>query len=43
VALRMSLVQFSGQLGVHRNVTALDPSAVVPMFDTTCCEPLFMQ
>jgi hypothetical protein len=33
----------SGQLGVHWNVTVLDPSAVVPIFDTTCCEPLFMQ
>ena len=33
----------SGQLGVHWNITVLDPSELVTMLETACCDPLFMQ
>ena len=33
----------SGQRGVHWNITVLEPSALVRMFETARCDPLFMQ
>ena len=43
VALRLQASPIQITLGLHWNITVLDPSALVPMFETTCCEPLFMQ
>jgi hypothetical protein len=33
----------SGHPRVHWNTTVLDPSALVRMFETARCDPLFMQ
>jgi len=33
----------SGHRGVHWNITVLDPSVLVLMFETATCDPLTMQ
>ena len=33
----------SGHPGVHWNITVLDPSWLVPMFEIATCDPLTMQ